>query len=53
MTVAPDMVEIDTDVSDAVSWLNATGYRHLPVTDDGKLVGIVSIKDLLWAISDN
>jgi CBS domain-containing protein len=53
MTVAPDMVEIDTDVSDAVSWLNATGYRHLPVTDDGKLVDIVSIKDLLWAISDN
>jgi CBS domain-containing protein len=53
MTVAPDMVEIDTDVSDAVSWLNATGYRHLPVTDDGKLVGILSIKDLLWAISDN
>ncbi len=52
MTVAPDTVEIDTDVSDAVLWLNATGYRHLPVTDAGKLVGIVSIKDLLWAVSD-
>ena len=32
-------------------WLNATGYRHLPVTEDGKLVGIVSIKDLLWAVT--
>lgn len=53
MTVAPDTVEIDTEVSDAVSWLNATGYRHLPVTDNGNLVGVVSIKDLLWAITSS
>lgn len=51
MTASPDTVEIDTEVSDAVSWLNATGYRHLPVTDGGNLVGVVSIKDLLWAIT--
>lgn len=53
MTASPDMIEIDTEISDAVSWLNATGYRHLPVTDGGSLVGMISIKDLLWAISDN
>lgn len=53
MTTSPDMIEIDTEVADAVRWLNATGYRHLPVTDGGSLVGMVSIKDLLWAISDN
>ncbi len=53
MTASPDMIEIDTEISDAVRWLNATGYRHLPVTDGGSLVGMISIKDLLWAISDN
>jgi len=53
MTVSPDTVEVDTDVADAVSWLNATGYRHLPVTREGKLVGVLSIKDLLWAVSDS
>jgi CBS domain-containing protein len=53
MTVSPDTVEIDTEVDAAVSWLNATGYRHLPVTDNGALVGMVSIKDLLWAITSS
>jgi CBS domain-containing protein len=51
MTASPDTIDIDTEVADAVSWLNATGYRHLPVTDNGNLVGMVSIKDLLWAIT--
>jgi CBS domain-containing protein len=51
MTEAPDTIEIDTEVSDAVAWLNATGYRHLPVTDNGTLAGMVSIKDLLWAVA--
>lgn len=53
MTQDPDTVGGDLDVNDAVDWLNATGYRHLPVTDGKQLVGIVSIKDLLWAISGN
>jgi CBS domain-containing protein len=51
MTDEPDTIEFDMDVDDAIDWLNATGYRHLPVTDGGQLVGIISIKDLLWAIS--
>lgn len=51
MTRAVDTIEIDTELSDAVAWLNATGYRHLPVTDGAKLVGMVSIKDLLWALA--
>ncbi len=51
MTAAPDTVEIDTEISEAVAWMNATGYRHLPVTDNGNLVGMVSIKDLLWAVA--
>jgi CBS domain-containing protein len=51
MTETPDTVEIDTEISDAVAWMNATGYRHLPVTDNGALVGMVSIKDLLWAVA--
>jgi CBS domain-containing protein len=51
MTGAPDTIEIDTEISEAVAWMNATGYRHLPITDNGTLVGMVSIKDLLWAVA--
>jgi CBS domain-containing protein len=51
MTMGPDTIDVDMEVEDATEWLNATGYRHLPVTDDGRLVGIVSIKDLLWALT--
>lgn len=51
MTVMVDTIDLNTDVSDAVDWMNATGYRHLPVTQNGRLIGMVSIKDLLWAIA--
>lgn len=51
MTAQPDTIEADTDIDTAVDWLNATGYRHLPVTSSGSLLGIVSIKDLLWALA--
>jgi CBS domain-containing protein len=51
MTAEPDTIDVDTEIDDATDWLNATGYRHLPVTEDDKLVGIVSIKDLLWAVT--
>ncbi len=50
MTPEPDCVAPDLDVSDAAEWLVATGYRHLPVVEDGELIGIVSIKDVLWAV---
>lgn len=52
MTPDPDTIDAALDVDDALDWLNATGYRHLPVMDGGRLVGIVSIKDLLWAFGE-
>jgi CBS domain-containing protein len=53
MSPSPDMVGADADVDDAVAWMLATGHRHLPVDDGGSLVGIVSIKDVLWAVVEN
>ncbi len=50
MTPEPDCVGPELEVTDAAEWLMATGYRHLPVVDDGELIGIVSIKDVLWAL---
>ncbi len=52
MTPGPDTVPADMSVDDAAVWMVAAGYRHLPVMDDQTLLGIASIKDVLWAITE-
>ncbi len=51
MTTAPDTIGPDVDVDEAAAWLLEMGYRHLPVMEGDELLGIVSIRDLLWAIA--
>jgi CBS domain-containing protein len=50
MADAPDTFSPDVDVKEAAAWLLEVGYRHMPVMADGELLGIVSIRDILWAI---
>lgn len=52
MTDYPDAFSPDMQVRDAADWMLAKGYRHLPVVDNGSLVGMASIKDVLWAVTD-
>ena len=51
MTRDPDSMEPDVDVTDAAEWMLAAGYRHLPVAEAGRLQGMVSMKDIMWAIT--
>jgi len=51
MSGEPDTFDPDLDVWDAAAWIAESGYRHLPVMDDdGTLLGVVSIRDLLKAL---
>ena len=50
MSEAPDTVPPHLTVREAATWLLETGYRHLPVMDGGELLGVISIKDVLWAL---
>ncbi len=52
MTDYPDSFSPDMEVVDAADWMLATGYRHLPVVENGSLIGMASIKDVLWAVTD-
>jgi citrate synthase len=47
MTRDPDSVAPDAEATAAFASLAEHGYRHIPVVDDGRLVGIVSMRDLM------
>ncbi len=49
MSEAPDTFAPDVTIAEGVAWLLETGYRHLPVMADGELLGVVTIRDLMWA----
>jgi CBS domain-containing protein len=53
MTRHPDTIE-PTDTTDhAASLMIHGGFRHLPVLEDGKVAGIVSIRDLMKVALDD
>jgi len=47
MTPAPDVVAPDDEVDAAFLSLRDHGYRHFPVVEDQRLVGVVSMRDML------
>ena len=50
MTSPVDTFSPLVDVEEAAMWLLETGYRHLPVLEDGRLLAILSIRDVLAAV---
>lgn len=50
MTANPDTVGPDDIALNVLERMRASGYRHLPVIDGGKVIGIVSIRDLYAAV---
>jgi len=53
MTRHPDTIEPTDTIDHAASLMIHGGFRHLPVVDDGKVVGIVSIRDLMRVALDD
>jgi CBS domain-containing protein len=52
MTAPPITVTSCTTVDECMQLMTANRCRHLPVVDDGKVVGVVSIGDLVnWIIT--
>ena len=53
MTRHPDTIEPEDTTDHAASLMIHGGFRHLPVVDGGKVVGIVSIRDLMKVALDD
>ncbi|MCB9382893.1 MAG: CBS domain-containing protein [Acidimicrobiaceae bacterium] len=47
MSAPVDTVDVATPVEQALRLMRERGYRHMPVTDHGHPVGVVSLRDLL------
>ena len=52
MSSTPLTVSPDTDVFDCMRLCTDSRIRHLPVVQDGKVVGVISIGDLVKAVID-
>jgi len=53
MTKNPHTVDPDTDIYDVVATMGDKGFRRMPVVKDGKVVGVVSIRDIVRDILKN
>jgi CBS domain-containing protein len=52
MTENPDTLSPEDSAGDALELMQTRNYRHLPVTEDGKCIAIVSIRDLYASVKE-
>jgi CBS domain-containing protein len=51
MTPDPEVIAPDATVGEALDRMLEGGFRHLPVVEDGRVIGVVSMRDLANALS--
>ena len=51
LTTDPETISADADVAEAAATMIGLNSRHLPVVDRGRVVGMVSARDLLHALA--
>jgi len=52
MTVDPVTLETNDKIAFALHKMNVGGYRHVPILFEGKLVGVISIRDILRYLTE-
>jgi CBS domain-containing protein len=53
MTRDPETVDVSESTGQAAAVMIHGGFRHLPVMDGGRPIGIVSIRDLMRVVVDD
>ena len=52
MTTDPVTLETNDKIAYALHKMNVGGYRHVPILFDGKLAGVISIRDILRYLTE-
>ncbi len=50
MTPSPRTFPPDTSVADALDVMQKYGHRHVPVEENGQIIGIVSLRDIFMEV---
>jgi CBS domain-containing protein len=53
MTPMVETIDRDAKLAFALQKMDVGGYRHLPVTSDGRICGVISIRDVLDYVTAN
>jgi CBS domain-containing protein len=53
MTPNPQTLEINDRIAFALQKMDVGGYRHIPILTDGRLTGVISLRDILKYISEH
>ncbi|WP_323796708.1 CBS domain-containing protein [Nisaea sp.] len=53
MTPKPETIGPKASVMDALQRMQEGGFRHLPVEEGGKIIGMVSIRDIYAAVRED
>lgn len=52
MTRNPECVDVGANIAFALHKMDGGDYRHLPVTRNGKLMGMISVRDMLRYVAE-
>lgn len=52
MTKNPETLEPEDSIAFALNKMSVGGYRHIPIVDDGKPVGVLSVRDIVDFLVD-
>lgn len=53
MTPNPESLEVEDKIAFALHRMDLGNYRHIPLLSQGRLCGVISVRDVLRYITDN
>lgn len=53
MTVSPESLELEDRIAFAMHKMDLGGFRHVPITDGGRVSSVISARDILRYVTEN